>query len=123
MYNICEIYTFEGIHDVAGVLDNFAKVCKVLLDKGVTRFVVRTQNRCSNLCCEILRQYNTDNIIDISIEPKPYNHNDIKGYVVLFNHFGMVTMFDKGFMPTILTDDFARASAIADNFSNIELLQ
>lgn len=123
MYNICEIYTFDNIRDVGSVIGDFTKACKMLLDRGVTRFIIRTKNGCSNLCGEILNQYACDNIIDIDFDAKEYNPNDIKGYVILFNYFDMVALYDKSIMPMLLSKNFSQNIFSLNDFSNVSVME
>ncbi|MBQ7880848.1 MAG: hypothetical protein IJ358_03295 [Clostridia bacterium] len=56
-YNICEIYTWEKIEDIGSVVSEFDKVCKIMLDKGINKFRICTDNASTQLCREILNQY------------------------------------------------------------------
>lgn len=122
MCDACEIYTFDNLLDVENLVKDFAKACKILLDRGVTKFIIRTQNGCSNLCGEILKQFIfNDNLIKIDFEQREYDPNNIKGYVLLFNYLGTVAMYDRSIMPTLLSKNFTQAGVFVNDFSNIEI--
>lgn len=122
-FSTCEIYAWENVSDVASVIYNFAKVCKNMIEKGVKNFIIRTDNDCTKLCQEIIKQFNSKKRVDVVIEKKKYKPDQIIGYVILFNYEGVVVTYDKTIMPSILSNNFKSTDFIYNPFFDIEMFE
>lgn len=122
-FDICEIYAWENVGDIASVIYNFAKVCQSLIEKGVKNFIIRTDNDCTRLCLEIIKQIKCNKRIKIVAEKKKYNPKEICGYVILFNYEGVVVTYDKAIMPFILSNNFSGTNFVYNPYFDVKMFE